>query len=288
MGDCSEVHDPMHSFETPDGVTVRYRDEGAGRPFVLLHGCWMSSRFFDPLSERLSGSYRVVRPDFRGHGASDRSLAGHTVPRYARDVAGLIEELDLRDAIVVGWSMGAFVLWELVFAGHGDRLSGAVIVDQGGCDLRSPDWPCGFVNLAELTELMRAIQEDWASVVAEIVPRMFQTERREEELDWMRSEVEHVSPAIAASILFDQTLRDYRHRLHEITLKTLVCFGADEKIMPVELGRHLARGLPDASLEIFRRSGHCPFFEEPDRFAETVTEFAMTLEQIAGKGSGLA
>lgn len=268
----------MPTFATDDGARLHYRDEGAGRPVLLLHGCWMSGRFFDPLAERLVRGFRVVRPDFRAHGASQPVLHGHTVTRYAADVAALVERLDLTDAIVVGWSMGAFVEWELALSATGARFAAGVVVDQPASDFRTPDWPLAFADLDTLAALSRDVQEDWPGVVAGLVPQLFATVPGERELAWMRAELERIPPAIAASILVDQTLRDYRPRLAEIALPTLVCFGADEQIMPVALGRHLAEALPHGRLEVFDASGHCPFAEEPDRFAATLVAFAASAD----------
>lgn len=96
-----------------NGALLHYEDSGDGRPVVFLHGCWMSSRFFTHQTApgALPGC-RVIAPDFRGHGRSEKPLDGHTMAAYADDVRNLIETLDIHDVTLVGWSMGAFVAWE--------------------------------------------------------------------------------------------------------------------------------------------------------------------------------
>lgn len=54
--------------------------------------------------------------------------------------------------------------------------------------------------------------------------------------------------------------------LSSFTIPTLLCFGSDEKLIPVAAGEHLCQNLPDAQLVVFEQSGHCPFLEEPERF----------------------
>jgi pimeloyl-ACP methyl ester carboxylesterase len=94
------------------GARLHYRDEGDGPVVVLLHGVWMSSAFFRHQTSEGLGGARVIAPDFRGHGESEKPLDGHTVAGYAEDLGTLLDVLDLRDVTLVGWSMGAFVAWE--------------------------------------------------------------------------------------------------------------------------------------------------------------------------------
>lgn len=69
------------------GVSFHVEDEGHGPPIVLLHGVMMSGRFFQrQIAGVLRSTHRVVVPDFRGHGRSDKVLAGHTVANYAQDL----------------------------------------------------------------------------------------------------------------------------------------------------------------------------------------------------------
>ena len=133
------------------GATLACTDIGSGRPVLLLHGVCMSRKFFERNIEPLADRHRVIALDFRGHGESPRVEGGHTVAQYARDVRAVIEMLDLRDAVVVGWSMGSMVLWDYLRQFADDpRLAGAVVVSQGPSDLTQPGWPYGIADLAGL------------------------------------------------------------------------------------------------------------------------------------------
>ena len=75
----------------------------------------------------------------------------------------------------------------------------------------------------------------------------------------------------------DQTFRDYRSFLPQIQVPTLVAFGADDKATNPAAGKWIADVVPGARLEIFGRSSHCPFFEEPDAFNESLGAFLKEL-----------
>ena len=242
-----------------NGTQISYEDRGTGAVLILLHGVWMSSRFFRAQIDALSKSHRVIALDFRGHGESAGVDHGHTVPQYARDLHGLIDALALGRVSLLGWSMGAFVIWDYIkqFGSHG--LESIVVVDESASDFRWTDWPLGFADFPTLIHLMESVQTDQSAVADQFIPLMFKDPPSEQDAQWMKREIMRLSPVVANSILFDQTTRDYRDMLGDIDVPTLLCFGADEKLVPVAAGEHLRSAIPKSELVVFEQSGHCPF-----------------------------
>ena len=130
----------------------------------------MSSRRFAPQLEGLADRHRVLALDLRGHGGSEHAQSGHTVAQYARDLRAFLEALELREPVVVGWSMGALVLWDYVRQFGVDGLRGIVVVDQTPSDYKWPDWPHGGFDFEELRQVMSACQTDRSAFVDEFVP----------------------------------------------------------------------------------------------------------------------
>lgn len=87
-----------------NGADLYYEDHGEGNPIVFLHGVMCSLRYFEPQLANLSKEYRPIAVDFRGHGRSEKMELGYTVAQYARDVHSFIEQRDLDEVVVVGWS----------------------------------------------------------------------------------------------------------------------------------------------------------------------------------------
>jgi pimeloyl-ACP methyl ester carboxylesterase len=118
-----------------DGLRLHYRDYAgpAGRPPVLcLHGLTRNARDFEALADRLAGGWRVIVPDFRGRGLSERDpVSGRYIPpTYAADVLQLLDELAIPEAVFVGTSLGGIVT--MIVAGFApQRIAGAVLNDVG-------------------------------------------------------------------------------------------------------------------------------------------------------------
>jgi non-heme chloroperoxidase len=273
-------------FQLPDGADLAYTDTGEGRPLLLLHGVCMSRLFFERNIDALARGHRVVAVDFRSHGDSTPGEGGHTVAQYARDVRALLEHLDLTDVVVVGWSMGALVTWEYLAQFGADRVTGVVVVSQGPSDLIQTDWPHGIADPAGLGGFIEAMQGDFRGFFAGFVPLMFadgladEPERVERFVD----EICRVGVNAGTAIFADQTLRDYRSVIPSFTVPHLLVWGADEKVIASASGTWLADALPDGELVTFAASGHCPMWEEPDRFNALVEEWV--LRRSAGESTG--
>lgn len=131
---CSWRHRPFgHTVRMPvyrsAGLRLHYveRGDGPGAPLVLLHGLFTSYRLYDRLAAKVTDR-RVIRPDLRGHGGSDRP----TEPDQYRwrimadDVAALLDHLGIERAVVGGLSLGANIAVS-VAEHHGDRLDGLIV-----------------------------------------------------------------------------------------------------------------------------------------------------------------
>ena len=259
----------------PSGVTVACTDTGSGQPILLLHGVCMSRKFFEHNIDGLARSHRVVAMDFRGHGDSPAVEGGHTVPQYARDVRALIEALNLHNIIAVGWSMGSFVIWDYLTQYSSDpRLAGVVVISQGPSDLTQPDWPYGIADVPTLHTYLGLMQDNFAGFFAGFVPLMFKNAPSDREQAEFVTAISAVGANAGSAIFADQTLRDYRGQIAEFTVPHLLIWGRDEKVIKFASADWLHEALPSSRLEVFDDSGHCPMWEEPQKFNALVTEWA--------------
>jgi pimeloyl-ACP methyl ester carboxylesterase len=118
----------MHQL-TRDGVTLRHEEAGRGAPPLLfLHGGLCDHTHFAPQFEHFRRNHRVVAPDLRGHGQSDKPEQEYTVACLADDVAWLCRELGLYKPVVIGHSMGGVVALDLA-ARYPDLAAALVMVD---------------------------------------------------------------------------------------------------------------------------------------------------------------
>ena len=94
-------------------IRLYYEDFGEGEPLLFIHGLGSSTRDWENQVRYFSDRYRVVVPDLRGHGNSEKPPGPYSIPLFADDIAELITTLDLAPTHVVGLSLGGFVASQL-------------------------------------------------------------------------------------------------------------------------------------------------------------------------------
>jgi non-heme chloroperoxidase len=148
-----------------------------------------------------------------------------------------------------------------------------VIVSQGPSDLTQEDWPNGIASPLELGTFLEAAQDDFRGFFAEFVPAMFKTPPSTAEQAAMVDAICGIDPNAGTVILADQTLRDLRPAIPGLTLPHLLVWGTDEGVIKQASGTWLDANIPDSTLHVFEDSGHCPMWEEAERFNALVTEW---------------
>ncbi|MFC0523616.1 alpha/beta fold hydrolase [Pontibacillus salicampi] len=267
----------MPEIELRDGAKLYYEESGTGKPILFVHGVWMSSRFFHKQLPYFAEDYHAIAIDLRGHGQSSKTENGHTIAQYAKDLHECIEKLELTDVTLVGWSMGAFVIWEYFHQFGENNIRASVVVDELASDFKWNDFEIGAFDIEALTGLMRDMQTNQRALLEGFLPLMFKEALPAAELNWMLEETTKVPASIASAILFDQSIIDCRPYLPHITVPTLLCFGKEEKLIPMAAGEHLLEQLPYARLQIFENSCHCPFLEESEGFNHVVDQYLQSL-----------
>jgi pimeloyl-ACP methyl ester carboxylesterase len=197
------------------------------------------------------------------------------LPTTAPFLAFLIGR-DLQDAILVGWSMGAFVAWEYLRQFGPDRLAGFVNIDQPPCDSRRPDWPDGS-ELLDLCGYIAALQVDFATEARSLLDEVFKEPPSAEDVAWLLEEMLRVAPPVAGITLLDDVAQDVRPLLPQITLPTLLCWGRHSKLSPLWTAEVIVQAQLSARLVVFEESGHAPLLEEPARFHDEVARFIAAL-----------
>ena len=259
-----------------NGATLYYEDHGDGAPIVFLHGAMAGIRYFEPQLTGLSDDYRTLALDFRGHGRSEKTELGHTLPQHARDVRSFLDQLDLDDVVLVGWSMGAIVSWEFVDQFGTDRIRGLVDVDMEPSPLKRDGYDYGSYEIEGLGDALVGIQTNPLELLDRQIEALLKNPPSRELRNMMFDEGSRTPPPVAGAMLLE-LIRDYRNVLPGIDVPALVCAGADEKWRSVAAVRHAADLIPNTRFELFEESGHCPTVEEPERFDRVLREFVASL-----------
>lgn len=256
---------------TRDDVSISFTDEGVGRPVLLLHGHTLDRRaWLTVVPHLLTAGLRVIRPDLRGHGRSDRPDFGYHFADHAADMIALLDHLEIERTAIVGFSFGGGVAMEIALT-HPDRVSALGLVASVMPD--RPFEPAFMENLREVAGAIRS--KGVAAAMAET---------------WSDSPLFHhsftkpgVQEAVAAIVAGfpgaeflatrrDEVSRDWKvpDRLSEIAIPTAVMVG--EREMPGFRGYsdEAARTIPGATFEAVPDCGHLLPFEAPDAVARMI------------------
>ena len=272
----------MRHFTAPDGARIAYRDEGEGRPLVLLHGLMAHGGFFRAQAP-LAGDFRLISIDLRGHGASRDAGGALTVEQLAGDVAGIAAALDLEGAVGIGWSLGASVLWHVLAGPTAERFGGAVVVDMTARVMNGADWQLGLSPDA-CDARTAAIAEDFESFAVAAGQAIFAQpigEVRRDDADWASFEFARNDPDKIGALWVSLMKEDFRPLLGRIGHPTLIVHGAYSHLYDAATAEHLACALPNATSLRFADSGHAPHIEQPELFNRTIREFADGLSRAS-------
>ncbi len=261
-------------FVEIDGARVRVRTEGpANAPvLVLIHGFTLSLETWDVWADALKSDYRVVRYDLLGHGLTGPDAQQRYSPEE-RSVflEQVLDSLSIERAAIAGNSLGGTVAWRFAAASP-DRVTRLILVDAGAFpfgEVGDDPAPVNFVVKA----LMRSAPKP---VVAGMYRGLFadpdalSDERMDEIYALMRREgngqafVDH---------LFEFALPDPRADLARITAPTLVIWGAEDPMLPVEQANMIADAIPDACSLVIEGVGHAPQEEAAELTLAAVREF---------------
>ncbi len=259
-------------MQMPDGVTVRYRDEGPrdGRTLVLVHGFAASLIDWDAWAGALKARYRVIRLDLPGHGLT-QAPAGYRagLDRDADLIDGLATRLGATRFVLVGNSMGGAVAWDFAVR-HGGWLDGLVLVDSAGWphERAQEGGPVIFKLLAN--PLARAVLRyvDAKPLIGQglrsafLDPRLVTPAVIDRYADFVRAPG-HRDIILAGQAPSTATVADLR----AIKVPTLVMHGEQDRLIPFADGKAFASAISGAQLIAYPGVGHVPMEQIPTRSA---------------------
>ena len=268
----------MPNINLNDNFNLHYIENGFGRPIIFVHGVWMSGKYFHKQVEELGQEFHAISIDLRGHGRSSHSNNGHTMGSYAKDLRAFIQAKNLKDVVLVGWSMGCMVIWDY-FKQFGDiDVSATIFVDQSPSDFKWPDWELGVFDLSSLIAMMSDVQTNRDQVFKNFIPMLFNKTPPYDDMAWMLKESMLMPATIASAVLFDQAMQDYRKIVSKVNVPTLVISGgAEGKLLPIDSVKFVHEKIQGSHFSVYENTNHCPFLEETERFNNEVIQFVRSI-----------
>jgi pimeloyl-[acyl-carrier protein] methyl ester esterase len=258
------------------GQRLWYEERGTGRPLVLLHGWCMSSAVWKDQLEGLSGMCRVIAVDLRGHGQSPVPEDGFSAAGCRADLAGLFAALDLRCALLAGWSLGSMVALD-AFPDIRDRLSGLVLVAATPRFTTCDGYPHGL-SPREVDGMSEKLGRSMRRALEGFTGLMFTAGERDDRtvfagVQELLSGLPLPEPAVARQGLAMLAGTDLRGRLPMVDLPTMVLNGDSDRICLPQASDFLARQISSSQHVVFAGCGHAPFLTQVSRFNRCIGEF---------------
>jgi non-heme chloroperoxidase len=234
-------------------IELYYEDHGSGPAVVLLHGWPLDSRSWEPqLHALLEAGQRVILYDRRGFGRSSRPTEGYDFMTLAGDLDTLLTELDLRDATVIGFSLGTGELARYIGLHGTDRLRGCVFIESLAPSFAKSDENPWGVDPAGVAAVQQAILDDrfkWLTALTGDFLNLddyLGTRVSEETVRAIWNAGSEASP-IATWACPPGWLEDFSKDVARIDVPTLILHGTADRILPIDgQGRRLHAALPEA------------------------------------------
>ena len=282
---------PRTSFvSSEDHVEVAVHDYGGdGHPTIFIHGTGLVSRMWEPVITRLGEEFRAICVDFRAHGATtnpaDVNFFEH---RMVADVVSVIDALEVRDAWVVGHSMGG-ATGLLASLARPEAFQRAWVFEPIIFE-RTEDRPEGAFDFVEATKRRRSVFPSRKDAVDryssrppldELHPECLKAYVDHGFVDLADGSVELACNPILESRAFEQFLQDGWERLPQITMAVLVAYGASGLDRPSTAAPAIANRLPRGVVEPFTDSDHFGCFNSLEAVTDSLRSWFLNADSAA-------
>ena len=260
-------------------MQVHYRDEGNKNdslPLVLIHGTGASLHTWEESVKLLTDSFRVITLDLPAYG-----LTGPNPKRiysqafYVQFIDEFLKSIHVNKCIIGGNSLGGAIAWNYTYE-HPTKVEKLILIDAAGYPMISESKPIAF-TLAQIPVLKHMLNyitprflakksvmnvyDDPTKVTEKVVDRYFDLFLREGNRQ-----------AFVDRMNFS-TYPDHLIRLRTIKTPTLIVWGENDKLIPIENAQKFHADLPNDTLVVLEKTGHVPMEENPDRTVDAIRLF---------------
>jgi len=267
-------------IETAQNVKLYVKDYGKGKPVILIHGWPLSNEMWEyQIDFLVHNNYRVIAYDRRGFGKSSQPWDGYDYDTLTDDLKEIIEQLQLENATLVGFSMGG---GEVVryFSRYGGKgvTKAALISSIIPFLLKTDDNPDGHPKEKSETTAA-AIKEDRIGFVDNFGKTFFGVNIINKPLsnpllEYYRMLCSFASPRATLKCAESFSYTDFRDELRSVNVPTLIIHGDDDKIVPIDLtSKRASESIADNTYIVYEGAPHGLFYTDKDKLNSDLLNF---------------
>ncbi|MFP4238656.1 MAG: 3-oxoadipate enol-lactonase [Rhodosalinus sp.] len=256
-----------------NGLRIHWREDGdpRGRPVVFANSLGTDLRLWDKVIPRMPAGLRLIRYDKRGHGLSDCPPGPYSMGQLVTDAERLLDHLEVRDCVFVGLSIGGMIAQGLAVK-RMDQLRAVVLSNTAARIGTAEMW-------AERVETART--RGIEAMADGVLERWFTAAFREtgEFAAWRNMLIRQPAEGYAGCCAAIAGT-DFYTPTSGLRLPVLGIAGSDDGSTPADLVRETVELIPGAEFRLIRRAGHLPCVEQPEAYAEALTEFLVSIGHV--------
>lgn len=256
-----------------DNVDLHFREDGdpVGAPVVFANSLGTDMRLWDKVLPLLPEGLRIIRYDKRGHGLSSCPPAPYAMGALISDIEGLLDCLNIREAVIVGCSIGGMIAQGLAVK-RLDQVRGIVLSNTATKIGTEDMWAdrIAAVKKGGVEALADVVMERWFSDRFRATPEL---------IAWRNMLTRTLDDGyIGCSAAISGT--DFFATTSGLTLPTLALAGSEDGSTPPDLVRETAGLIKGSRFELIRGAGHLPMVEKPQEFANHLSGFLREISHV--------
>jgi|SRR5271163_905514 len=259
----------MESLRSDD-AEIFYEVRGKGPPVVLLHPFPCHHEFWNPVAGALESRYRLILPDLRGHGESEIGEGPALMQKHARDVARVLDALDISKAAFIGCSIGGYILFEFW------RHFRARVNSLALCDTR-PQADTGEARASRLKAAASVLEQGTEPFLENLIPKLMgrtTVSSRPDLVDGARAMMREMSAEDISLVQRGMAERpDSVADLPTINVPTLIVIGEEDVLSTVADGELMRQNISGGQLKVVAKAGHYSPWEQPEAVGLLLRQF---------------
>jgi len=248
---------------TKDSVDIFYEDYGTGQPVILIHGWPLSRKSWEQQAWKIvEEGYRCISYDRRGFGTSSAPWDGYDYSSLASDLSAIIEKLELKDAVLVGFSMGGGEVVRYMTDFGTDKIAKAILVSSIIPLVKQKDDNPKGVPEHVLDNIKGALQKDRVGFLKNFSLGFYNYDKdknsvSEGQLEYDFIIASHASPRATIQTALSWMHTDFREELINVTVPTLIVHGDADQTVTIETSsEQAAKGIKNSRFEIIKGAPH--------------------------------